>query len=368
MASDLMLQLDASIEEVAASIGDISEHTKSSLAELNNDLSSLQHVTEILQTTDEGQQQVQMDVAELVNRVNSVSSLMALIKGIADQTNLLALNASIEAARAGEAGKGFAVVAEEVRKLADDTKTSVESINKDISDLLSITKNIDELTQKSAHDLHKGVEDALHISKTLSELNESLQIQGARFEEIATTTKLQAESANEIAERNRNIAESTERSKTITFDTGAAIYKLSKMIDDYRSTTISKNFIIGEEDNIELNITDHLLWRWRIYNLILGFEEMKESDIGNSRDSRLGQWYYGQGKNLHGNERAYKELEKPFLEIHDIARKAVAASNSGQKDKAEQYLEQLTNVSNIVIEKLQELQQIVRTQKEQYIK
>lgn len=367
MASDLMLQLDASIEEVAASIGDISEHTKSSLAELNNDLTSLQHVTEILQTTDEGQQQVQMDVAELVNRVNSVSSLMALIKGIADQTNLLALNASIEAARAGEAGKGFAVVAEEVRKLADDTKTSVESINKDISDLLSITKNIDELTQKSAHELHKGVEDALHISKTLSELNESLQIQGARFEEIATTTKLQAESANEIAERNRNIAESTERSKTITFDTGAAIYKLSKMIDDYRSTTISKNFIIGEEDNIELNITDHLLWRWRIYNLILGFEEMKESDIGNSRDSRLGQWYYGQGKNLHGNERAYKELEKPFLEIHDIARKAISASNSGQKDRAEQYLEQLTNVSNIVIEKLQELQQIVRTQKAQYI-
>lgn len=363
MASDLMLQLDASIEEVAASIGDISEQTKLSLSELNSDLTALQHVTEILKTTDEGQHQVQVDVAELVNRVNSVSRLMELIKGIADQTNLLALNASIEAARAGEAGKGFAVVAEEVRKLADDTKTSVESINKDISDLLTITNNIEMLTDKSAQDLHRGVEDATHISDTLSELNEALQIQGARFEEIAKTTRLQAESANEIAERNKNIADSTERSKQISFETGTAIYKLSKMIDDYRSNTISKNFIIGQEDIIELNITDHLLWRWRIYNLILGFEQMKESDIGQARESRLGQWYYGQGKELHGNEKAYKELEKPFIEIHDIARKAVAASNSGNKELAEQHLEQLTITSQIVIDKLQQLQQIVKKQK-----
>lgn len=363
MASDLMLQLDASIEEVAASIGDISEQTKLSLSELNSDLTALQHVTEILKTTDEGQHQVQVDVAELVNRVNSVSRLMELIKGIADQTNLLALNASIEAARAGEAGKGFAVVAEEVRKLADDTKTSVESINKDISDLLTITNNIEMLTNKSAQDLHRGVEDATHISDTLSELNEALQIQGARFEEIAKTTRLQAESANEIAERNKNIADSTERSKQISFETGTAIYKLSKMIDDYRSNTISKNFIIGQEDIIELNITDHLLWRWRIYNLILGFEQMKESDIGQARDSRLGQWYYGQGKELHGNEKAYKELEKPFIEIHDIARKAVAASNNGNKELAEQHLEQLTITSQIVIDKLQQLQQIVKKQK-----
>ncbi|MER2000235.1 MAG: CZB domain-containing protein, partial [Lysinibacillus sp.] len=212
-------------------------------------------------------------------------------------------------------------------------------------------------------DLHQGVGDALHITKTLSELNEALQIQGSRFEEIAMTTKLQAESANEITERNKNIAESTERSKRITFETGAAIYKLSKMIDNYRSTTISKNFIIGQEDIIELNITDHLLWRWRIYNLILGFEDMQESEIGHARDSRLGQWYYGQGKELHSNERAYKELEKPFLEIHDIARKAIAAANSGKKEQAELHLEQLTNTSQIVIDKLQELQKIVVNQK-----
>ena len=92
---------------------------------------------------------------------------------------MLALNASIEAARAGEAGKGFAVVAEEVRKLADDTSTSVKSIHTDIQELLHITHNISSLTTQFSQDLHQGVTDTLYISQTLAELNKTYSGRGA---------------------------------------------------------------------------------------------------------------------------------------------------------------------------------------------
>ena len=366
-ADDSMRGLDASIEEISASVGDISDQTKKALEELNQDLDSLQHVSIILQTTDEGQKTMQDDIESLVERVNSVAKLMGLIKGIADQTNLLALNASIEAARAGDAGKGFAVVAEEVRKLADDTKKSVQSINVDIQALLQITNNISTLTHQFSQDLHRGVTDTLHISDMLADLNKNLQQQGARFEEIATTVKAQAVSATDIAERNRTITENMEQSKGIVFDTGSAIYKLSKMIDDYRSTTISKNFIIGQEDIIELTITDHLLWRWKIYNLLLGFESMTERDVGSPQDSRLGEWYYGTGKTLLGKERAYIDLEKPFIHVHEMAKKAVQAYNSGNTNGAEKYLDEITTESLVVIGKLQELKQILVNEKQQYM-
>ncbi len=217
-ADQLMHELDESIEEIATSVGDISEQTKHAFKKLNQDLESLQQVSSILQTTDEGHKAMQEDIKRLVERVNSVAKLMELIKKIADQTNLLALNASIEAARAGEAGKGFAVVAEEVRKLADDTSTSVKSIHTDIQELLHITHNISSLTTQFSQDLHQGVTDTLYISQTLAELNKNLQQQGARFEEIATTTKVQAQSATTISERNHTITESMQKSKVIVFD------------------------------------------------------------------------------------------------------------------------------------------------------
>lgn len=74
-------------------------------------------------------------ISNLVERAATIDQMVEVIEKITAQTNLLALNASIEAARAGEHGKGFAIVANEVRKLAEQTVHSTQTIT-------SIVQNI----------------------------------------------------------------------------------------------------------------------------------------------------------------------------------------------------------------------------------
>lgn len=123
-----MEQLAYNITNVQISVLDadtVADEGLNTFTDLDNSLDALQRAFKTVSTT----------VNSLVSKLESVNTITDSISQIASQTNLLSLNAAIEAARAGEAGKGFSVVAGEVRKLAENSKQSVEGITKILDDI-----------------------------------------------------------------------------------------------------------------------------------------------------------------------------------------------------------------------------------------
>jgi len=158
-------ETSASMEELARTSGQIAETVERVATQAAETRDKLERAREdILASTER--------TLSLTDRVRDITRILSMINDLADQTNLLALNAAIEAARAGEAGRGFAVVADEVRRLADRSKTLA-------ADIAQITANVQVETNATVLAMDKGAEqlkDGLSLMEHVAEASSGIRL------------------------------------------------------------------------------------------------------------------------------------------------------------------------------------------------
>jgi len=169
----------------------------------------------------------------LTQRSEEITRVLGVITEIASQTNLLALNAAIEAAQAGDAGRGFAVVAEEIRKLAEDSRSSAREIETLVADVQKDTEQAAQVMETMNQSVEVGGRASKEASEVFNEIADSTSRTLSYSEEIVNATQFQQADIGKVVSITESVVVIAEQTAAGTEEVASSATELSSGMENY---------------------------------------------------------------------------------------------------------------------------------------
>jgi len=359
-----MNQVNESVSSTSDTLSQLAAASEVLISRNNQSLSQMQEVNELKNNVMNDANIMSTQIQQLVEMANRVNNIVNDVRAIADQTNLLALNASIEAARAGEHGRGFSVVAQEIRKLADDTKKSLEGMNTFVNNIQSAAlsgKQSMDNTVNSTFEMSRKLDIITGtIGENVNMLNETIEdikvindsMEGIRIAagEINNAMEASSQDAEKLSQMTQEIAKSATES-------AEQAKKISK-IDDTLSGIVKEmmNALLGSKNsmnNQELiqNLTKakeaHKNWMDNLRRIV---DEMRTYPIQtNGTKCAFGHFYNSININHSSIKDDWKAIDRVHTELHNYGHRAIEAVKAKNKSEAQNCYDRAGELSKQVI-------------------
>ncbi|TCT16337.1 methyl-accepting chemotaxis protein [Natranaerovirga pectinivora] len=327
-------ELKASVEEVSNNTQQIVEFTNETYKNSKESVENIKESIAFVKKSFEDIQEISERVDNFNDKMQSITKIIDVVKSIAEQTNLLSLNASIEAARAGEHGLGFAVVADEVRKLSESTKNSAIDIEEIIKELQGDINVLVENMNSTSNQLENGnnlvstsVDSVIKINDYMGQINETIS-------RIARTIIEQDTVMDTITKDMNGLSEESKYLDEYCNETGKLIFEMARLNDRVRGRLSRYSPYISFKEWIEIYKTDHVMFVYRIQNMLLGFEKLELEKMNNPKACKLGTWYFNIDDTALINKAEFQAIGKNHNELHRLADLIIKDYYSGNIDSA----------------------------------
>lgn len=328
----------------------VNEAVDTSKESIDKMIVNMEHINKSCEDFNKVSQMIQVFKGDIVK----INEIMTFVRSIANETNLLALNASIEAARAGESGKSFSVVAREIQKLAESTKKSTEEIESYVASLQSEMDRMVVTVEEMAKQISLGNEGVHQSVLGIEQIYNFIKTVDQDMNKINAEIGEQELAAGQFEERLEKVKQAADNLHENCNEAGAFMFQISRSADGVRGRIAKCSTRLSDEQWMEIFKVDHMIYVWRIFNHICGFEHLEKKNIENPNSCKLGKWYHTEKAKSY-DEAALNQLKKEHELLHKLGVECFEAAEHGEREKAAEVLKKARECLSRLLQDIENL-------------
>lgn len=213
-----VVEITAAMEELARTAAQIADNA-STQADLTAQAEASGNVgSEAVDEAVQGVEEVKKRITGIATRADTLGTrskeiyrVLDLITDIAQETHILSLNAAIEAAAAGEHGRRFSVVAEEVRRLAQRSQESVDSVRNLLDEFTGSIRATVVATEEGSKEAARVLERAQAAASAIDELRSASGDTARVAREISLATQQQNAASDQVVLTLKEVSQVVQR-------------------------------------------------------------------------------------------------------------------------------------------------------------